>query len=390
MPVRVRILIAASSLALGLGAFLYAPYGGFLPVRNQLGVWAYNNGLEVPARLMFEVLSAREFAPATGNLGAMVFHGRGGAARDRPRAVRLMTQAAHRGIAPAQFNLGWAHELGHGTPADSTEARRWWERAAARDDLFAMMELASQLIPQDAEYVQDLLERSAALGETEALYGLAMNSEIICEADWDTCKEREIGYLRQASERGHVAAQAKLGIELSRGFDPAEAFQWSLRAADAGSFFGMRAVADAYYRGDGVQVDLAQAALWTERVALFQRPETGLVLPRDRHAVYIYRYTRMPRLAIIASHTSARMRIAEMYLQGIGVPRDPAKAVRFLRMAADDGDAEAPFRLAELYISGVGVERDREAARIWYGISAERGFEPARRRFEEHFGIWRR
>lgn len=390
MPVRLRILIAASLLALGLGAFLYAPYGGFLTVRNQLGVWAYNRGLEAPARLMFAVLSTRDFAPATGNLGAMVFHGRGRALRDRPLAVRLMTRSARQGFAPAQFNLGWAYELGHGTAADSTRARQWWERAAAQDDLFAMMELASQLIPQDADHVQDLLERAATLGETEALYGLAMNSENVCEADWDTCKEREIGYLRQASERGHVAAQAELGIVLSRGFDPAEAFQWSLRAAEAGSFFGMREVADAYYRGDGVQVDLAQAAIWTERVALYQRPETGLALPRDRNAIYIYPYTRMPRLAIIASHTTARMRIAEMYLQGIGVPRDPGKAIGFLRMAADDGDAEAAFRLAELYMSGVGVEPDREAARIWYGIAAERGFEPARLRFEEQFGIWRR
>ena len=44
-----------------------------------------------------------------------------------------------------------------------------------------------------------------------------------------------------------------------------------------------------------------------------------------------------------------------MYANGRGVPQDYAEAVKWYRLAADQGDAEAQHNLGVMYASGEGV-----------------------------------
>lgn len=302
MPLRTRILMTVTLGVIGLGTVLYAPYPGFLSLRNQLGVWAFNLGLEPPARLMFEVLAGQDYAPAIGNYGAMIFHGLGDSWRDRPLALRLIAEAAHRGFAPAQYNLGRAMQLGRGVAKDETQARQWFERAAAQDDLFGMMMVVDALDgyqePGSVDRVQDLLERAAEHGDVEPLFSLARHTDQKCSdrEDHELCRAREIDYLRRAAERGHLVSQAYLGAELSRGIDSVEGFQWSLKAAEAGQYHAMRQVARSYRSGNGVQVDEERADYWEDRVENFPREPTPFVQPRGYDAIYIYRYRRAARM----------------------------------------------------------------------------------------------
>jgi uncharacterized protein len=50
--------------------------------------------------------------------------------------------------------------------------------------------------------------------------------------------------------------------------------------------------------------------------------------------------------------------VAESYLIGRGVPRDPAEARKWLDKAANAGTADAANDLANLYQAGDGVMRD--------------------------------
>ena len=64
-----------------------------------------------------------------------------------------------------------------------------------------------------------------------------------------------------------------------------------------------------------------------------------------------------------------------MYAEGRGVPphdvpRDPAEAARWYRLAADQGVVEAQYNLGLMYVSGRGVSQDAVAAHMWLSLAA--------------------
>ena len=62
-----------------------------------------------------------------------------------------------------------------------------------------------------------------------------------------------------------------------------------------------------------------------------------------------------------------------MYDEGEGVPQDDAEAVRWYRLAAEQGDATAQYNLGLMYDEGEGVPQDDAEAVRWYRLAAEQG-----------------
>ena len=62
-----------------------------------------------------------------------------------------------------------------------------------------------------------------------------------------------------------------------------------------------------------------------------------------------------------------------------GVPKDDAEAVKWIRKAADQGDAEAQFNLGNMYYSGTGVPKDLVQAHVWWNIAGAKGLEDAKK-----------
>jgi uncharacterized protein len=62
-----------------------------------------------------------------------------------------------------------------------------------------------------------------------------------------------------------------------------------------------------------------------------------------------------------------------MYDQGLGVPRHHSKAMKWYRLAAQQGDATAQVTLALIYDKGRGVPQNDWQAVKWYGLAAEQG-----------------
>ena len=60
-----------------------------------------------------------------------------------------------------------------------------------------------------------------------------------------------------------------------------------------------------------------------------------------------------------------------------GVPKDDAEAVKWFRMATEQGHAGAQFNLGVMYASGEGVPEDYVRAYAWYNLAAAQGLEPA-------------
>ena len=71
-----------------------------------------------------------------------------------------------------------------------------------------------------------------------------------------------------------------------------------------------------------------------------------------------------------------------MYANGRGVIRDDGEAVRWYRLAAEQGIAVAQTSLGLAYEAGRGVARDDEEAVRWYRLAAEQGHARAQERLD--------
>jgi TPR repeat protein len=73
----------------------------------------------------------------------------------------------------------------------------------------------------------------------------------------------------------------------------------------------------------------------------------------------------------------AQYNLGNNYKLGRGTGKNLAEAVRYYRLAAEQGFANAQFELGCRYELGQGVETDMTAARYWYQLAAGSGHKAA-------------
>ena len=74
-----------------------------------------------------------------------------------------------------------------------------------------------------------------------------------------------------------------------------------------------------------------------------------------------------------AGDPDAQHDLALIYIQGLGVPRDPEAAAHWFGEAALQGNANAQYNLGVMYEQGLGVPQDRIEALLLYLTAAEQG-----------------
>jgi TPR repeat protein len=79
------------------------------------------------------------------------------------------------------------------------------------------------------------------------------------------------------------------------------------------------------------------------------------------------------RLAADQGHAEAQCRLAICYRDGSGVKKDQREAVKWFRLAADQGHTSAQFDLAICYRDGSGLAKDEREATKWYRMAADQG-----------------
>ena len=62
-----------------------------------------------------------------------------------------------------------------------------------------------------------------------------------------------------------------------------------------------------------------------------------------------------------------------MYKNGDGVPQDLEEAVRWYRLAAEQGNGLAQIVLGGMYYKGLGVPQDLEEAKRLFGLAEDQG-----------------
>ena len=78
-----------------------------------------------------------------------------------------------------------------------------------------------------------------------------------------------------------------------------------------------------------------------------------------------------------ATTVEGMLHVGRCYETGDGVDKDQAEAVKWYRMAAEQGGADAAFELAKCYRFGIGIRRNRTTASKWLDKAAERGHSKA-------------
>ncbi|MBI3574488.1 MAG: caspase family protein [Gammaproteobacteria bacterium] len=79
------------------------------------------------------------------------------------------------------------------------------------------------------------------------------------------------------------------------------------------------------------------------------------------------------RLGAEKSNALAMINLGSMYENGRGVAKDDAEAVKWYRLAAEKGNAHAMTGLGFMYRDGRGVAKDDAEAVKWYRLGAEKG-----------------
>ena len=79
------------------------------------------------------------------------------------------------------------------------------------------------------------------------------------------------------------------------------------------------------------------------------------------------------RLAADQGHPRAQTQLGMAYQKGRGVGRDIPESVKWMRLAAEQGHAKAQFELGVYYRDGKGVPRDEVLGLMWLLLSQERG-----------------
>ncbi|MBI1179662.1 MAG: hypothetical protein GC201_03835 [Alphaproteobacteria bacterium] len=151
-----------------------------------------------------------------------------------------------------------------------------------------------------------------------------------------------INALKPLASAGDAMAQFHLGRILADRKDFRGAYEWFLKAAQAGHSVSQATVAHMLESGTGVAQDRKAASLWIQRAAA-------------------------------NGNTGALMRLALQTLSGNPSAADLAKAAGMLQLAADLGDPAAQAAYGIMLIQGKGVAQNNFLGLMWLDLARKAG-----------------
>lgn len=205
---------------------------------------------------------------------------------------------------------------------------------------------------------------------------------------------------QQAAQMGYPVAMNNLSVCYAKGYGTAvnrvEAFRWMKAAAEQGYPDSFYPLAQKYRLGDGTPMDLETALVWAKR-AQQDAPEdraqaqqlieelNGLMASNQGQQTLseldqgIQHYTAgqfqeafaLFQKAADQGVPAAMHNLSVCYINGQGVPADPAAAFRWMKAAAENGFTASYYPLACKYNSGTGTTADLAQALFWARKAAQ-------------------
>ena len=259
---------------------------------------------------------------------------------DYKAGVSIGLPLAMKGDPLAQTLMGMSYELGQGVNKDSTEAVKWYRRAALQGN-------------SEAQYRFWNIEPPADRGEA-------------------------IEFLHQAGVNGHVQAQLKLGLLYLNGFtvrrDQAESVKWYERAAKQGNSEGQRNIANFLNKSNFPESAVTYYSLAAEQGDDQAQTSLALMYAQGRGVERdLAKAVSLWVLAATKNNDAAMFNLGVSYRDGKGVIKDSIKSTLWFRLAAEQGNVDSFGQLGVAYTLGFGVLRDSVQAHMWLNLGAAKG-----------------
>ncbi|KAG0249387.1 hypothetical protein DFQ27_000147, partial [Actinomortierella ambigua] len=268
--------------------------------------------------------------------------------QDRVQA-RAEIQAAERGDARAQFNVGCMYFSGRGVEESDVEAVKWFTMAAsqghpnAQNNLGVMYENGQGVEQSDVEAVE-WYTKAANQGDPDGQSSLGrmyLDGRGVDQSDIEAVK-----WFTKAADQGDPDGQVNLGVMYSNGRgvkqSHGEAFKWYTKAASQEDPDAQKNLGVMYKYGQGVEQSDVEAVKWFAKAASQGNP-------------------------------TAQYNLGWMYKNGRGVEQSDVEAVKWYTEAASQGNPDGEFSLGWMYFDGRGVEQSEVEAIKWYTKVASQG-----------------
>jgi hypothetical protein len=318
--------------------------------------------------------AARLGDPEAMALMAATLRAQGEAGSDA-EALKWFRQAAQKGHARAQYQLGELLSRGWGAPTNVAQARTWWLKAAQQGVAEAYTALGASYQEQDSTQALRYTRLGAEGGHPQAM-GVLGQALLLNEQPGDDAEGWR--WLRRAVGLGDRDAFVVLGklltgqcphepghyhldhecVPATLARNDAEGARLVLAAAEMGMFESYLAAARLYREGRGVPKDARKTYQWSVRaITADQYGDQAALMIFDGPSDVVQTIPAEERLqwdktAFSGGVMLAGLRIAEAYEQGLGIPRDPLEAAYWYSLVV----AKTPFQ-SKRYEAQEGLKR---------------------------------
>jgi TPR repeat protein len=335
---------------------------GFTQAQYNLGV-LYLKGKGVKVNLkkaikLFEFAAEQGVVKAQNKLGLMYFKGMG-VEQDFIKAIEWWHLAAAQGNGKAQTNLGWMYEMGKGVPKDVQKAANWYELASNQGIAIAQKKL-NLLLDQTKKHLQEDNTNSKNFKSSEEIKNLHSIAASL-RSELDQIKSEKANAIEAINQ---VKAKAKQVAEQA-------AEQAAEEAAEKAS-----EVARLEALAEEAAAEMARIkAEETLQRAENQAAEELAQLLAEQAAAESSETARLASAAEEAAQQAENQATEELaQLLAEQVAAEASEAARLAAAAAEEAAAaQINFGLGVVFENGQGVPRDIKEAIRWYRLAADQG-----------------
>lgn len=325
------------------------------------GNYTYPKNYQEAFRWYDDLASLSGNSSAQHMLGFMYATGIGGSVeRDQAKALMYHTFAALGGNTESQMTIAYRHHTGIGTPRNCNEAAYWYKEVADKAISYSRSgPPGGQSLARDVFRIAD--EHGGVYGEGASVVSSGVHANKAGpNSDQHAAFDDVLEYLDLMSRKGDIKATFSLGRIYYEG---SRTMKRNLRAARR--HFMM--VARKYWAKDGSLVTedggtgkiAAKAAGYLGR--MFLRGE-GMEQSFDKALTWF-------RRGLTNGDALCEYELGLMYLEGLGVRKDPMTAADYFKEAANQDFASAQVRLAQLFLD----QGDITTATRYLDIAARQG-----------------
>lgn len=281
-----------------------------------------------------------------------------------------LIQAAENGDQEAMYALVYHYSQGSVVPQNQERSGHWLGNAARAGHVRAQADLGllilasaqtGQVSDEQLRQAQKFLGLAAEQGEPRALDRLG--SILASGSPSEIQLQRAVDYFERAVAQGYAPSMVHLATFYFTGQgvekDTDRGIALLRQAAEAGNQKAAFRLSEIYSIGGPVEQDISQGRLWLEKAAgsgqpdaLFRLAEFYLKHHRDDPALVQEALALLNQQAG-EGHAASQHLLARAYLTAVGGPMNPRMALKWFRLAANQGHPQAMTALAVLQDTGV-------------------------------------